>query len=109
MSDTEKLAVLKADLQLLTNTQDDYLSFLLSAAKAAMTREGITDDESDDYNICQTTYAAYLYRKRAAGTNAATLGTGFAPSGGETAMPRFLRRLMNNILMAQKAGVSDDV
>ncbi len=106
MTDAEKLAMLKHDLQLLTNTQDEYLTFLLTAAEAAMTREGITDDESADYNVCQIDYAAYLFRKRAASTQSSTIGTGFSPSGGETAMPRFLRYQMNNILMQQKARAS---
>lgn len=103
MTDTEKLAVLKMDLQLLTNTQDDYLRFLLEAAAASMQREGIAAEDSADYNAAQTEYAAWIYRKRAAGTGGAG---GFAPDGGETAMPRFLRRHLNNILMAQKAGAS---
>lgn len=99
MTNAEKLAILKMDLQLLTNTQDEYLSFLLDAARSAIEREGVMDDDSADYNACQVSYAAWLYRKRAANTT----GTGgFAPSGGETAMPRFLRRMLNNILLAQK-------
>lgn len=100
MTDAEKLAMLKTNLQLLTNTQDTYLEFLLTAAVAAMTREGITAEDTADYNACQIDYAAYLFRKRAAGTSGAG---GFAPDGGETAMPRFLRYQLNNILMAQKA------
>ena len=102
MNTAEKLAILKSNLQLLTNTQDEYLNFLLGAAEAAMAREGIADDGSADYNACQVDYAAYLFRKRAASTSATVLGTGFAPSGGETAMPRFLRYQLNNILMSQK-------
>lgn len=103
MTSAEKLAVLKMDLQLLTNTQDDYLTFLLSAAEASIQREGIVPEDTADYNAVQTEYAAWLYRKRAAGTAGAG---GFAPDGGETAMPRFLRRQMNNILISQKAGAS---
>lgn len=99
MTCAEKLAILKSNLQLLTNTQDEYLMFLLNSATAAMTREGISDDGTADYTACQIDYAAYLFRKRAS----STLGSsGFAPSGGETAMPRFLRYELNNILMAQK-------
>lgn len=104
MNGTEKLAILKSNLQLLTNTQDTYLNFLMEAAKAAMSREGIVDDHSADYNACQIDYAAYLFRKRAASTSGNSTEKGFAPGGGETAMPRFLRYQMNNILMAQKAG-----
>ena len=102
MTDTEKLAILKSNLQLLTNTQDTFLNFLLGAAKAAMEREGITFDDTADVNACQIDYAAYLFRKRAASTVDSTSGTGFAPGGGETAMPRFLRYQLNNILMSQK-------
>lgn len=105
MTDAEKLALLKQNLQLLTNTQDEYLTFLLTAAKAAMTREGIQEEPcTADYYACQIDYAAYLYRKRGANTQSSTIGTGFAPSGGETAMPRFLRYQLNNILLSQKAG-----
>lgn len=104
MNKAEKLTLLKTDLQLLTNTQNEYLGLFLDAAAAAMAREGIADDNTADYNACQISYAAHLFRRRAASTASATLGTGFAPAGGETAMPRFLRRMMNNILLAQKAG-----
>ena len=102
MTNAEKLTLLKSDLQLLTNVHDTYLNFLLETAEAAMAREGITDDDTADYNACQIQYAAYVFRKRASGTESSTMGTGFAPGGGETAMPRFLRRQLNNILMAQK-------
>lgn len=103
MTDAEKLALLKTNLQLLTNTQDEYLTFLLTAAKAAMEREGIElVDCSADINACQIDYAAYLFRKRAANTSGVN---GFAPDGGETAMPRFLRYQLNNILLSQKAKV----
>lgn len=104
MTDAEKLAILKSDLQLLTNTQDTYLSFLLDTAEAGMAREGIADDDSADYTACLIQYAAYLFRKRASNTGSANGETGFAPSGGETAMPRFLRYQLNNILLSQKAG-----
>lgn len=103
MTDAEKLSLLKHNLQLLTNTQDEYLTFLLTAAGSAMQREGITLDDTADCNACQIDYAAYLFRKRAASTQSSTMGTGFAPSGGETAMPRFLRYQLNNILLSQKA------
>ena len=100
MTAQEKLTILKSDLQLLTNVHDAYLGHLLSAAAAAMKREGIIEDTMPDYYACQISYAAWLFRKRAASTS----GTGgFAPSGGETAMPRFLRWQLNNLLMSQKA------
>lgn len=105
MTDAEKLTILKHDLQRLTNAQDNYLTFLLETAAAAMAREGIQSEDTADYNACQIDYAAYLFRKRAASTSDSTAGTGFAPGGGETAMPRFLRYQLNNILLSQKAKV----
>lgn len=105
MTDAEKLAILKHDLQRLTNAQDEYLTFLLERAAAAMAREGIQSEDTADYHACQIDYAAYLFRKRAASTQSSTMGTGFASSGGETAMPRFLRYQLNNILLSQKAKV----
>ena len=99
MTAQEKLAILKSNLQMLTSANDAFLEYLLTAAEAAMSREGIIDDGTADYEACVIDYAAYLFRKRAASTEGAG---GFAPGGGETAMPRFLRYQLNNILMAQK-------
>lgn len=87
MTDQQTLVWLKADLQLMTSANDVLLSHLINAAKAAIEREGIQADGSDDYDAIVVSYAAYLFRKRAAS---------------ETSMPRFLRWMMNNILMAQK-------
>lgn len=100
MTAQEKLSVLKSNLQLLTTAQDTYLAQLLTAAEASIKREGVVDDDTADYTMCVIDYAAWLYRKRAASTAG---DGGFAPSGGETAMPRFLRWQLNNILMSQKA------
>lgn len=91
MSKQEKLALLKYNLQLTTNANDDLLNFFLDTADARIKREGVTDDDSIDYASCQIDYAAYLFRKRAAGQ----------PDSG---MPRFLRWAMNNLLFSQKAG-----
>lgn len=99
MTAQEKLTMLKYNLQMLTAANDPYLEYLLTAAEAAISREGIVDDSSADYNACVIDYAAYLFRKRAASTEGAG---GFAPGGGETAMPRFLRYQLNNLLISQK-------
>ncbi len=61
---------------------------IVTAGEAAINREGIKDDGTADYENCVIDYAAYLFRKRA---------------GTETAMPRFLRWELNNILVSQKA------
>lgn len=89
MTDQQRLVLLKADLQLLTSANDALLSHLLQAAEAAVKREGIRDDGTADYDAVIISYAAYLFRKRAAA---------------ETGMPRFLRWMMNNLLLSQKAG-----
>ena len=94
MTDKEKLIVLKKDLQLLTDANDEYLAQLISLSKSAIATEGIElgDDVGSDMAVVQ--YAAYLFRKRASA---------------ETTMPRFLRYQLNNMLFKQKAGVQDDL
>ena len=87
MTDQQTLILVKADLQLMTSANDVLLLHLIDAAKAAIEREGIQADGSADYDAIVVSYAAYLFRKRAAS---------------ETSMPRFLRWMMNNILVAQK-------
>lgn len=90
MTDVQRLAILKQDLQLLTTANDDYLMTLILAAKNAIQTEGITLVEGNvlvDTAIIQ--YAAYLFRKRASE---------------ETMMPRFLRYQLNQLLFSQKVG-----
>lgn len=96
MTNAERLIVLKADLQMLTSANDELLTFLLEAGESAIRREGIIDDGTVDYEHCVISYAAYLFRKRAA----ATAGG----NDGDTSMPRFLRYEMNNLLFSQKTG-----
>lgn len=94
MTAEEKLELLKMDLQLLSAKDDAYLQHLLNFAAGAMAEEGVEDDNSVTYSGVQIEYAAFLYRKRAAST-----------SGGKdsaTAMPRFLRWHLNNLLFKQK-------
>lgn len=90
MTDTQRLALLKQDLQLLTNANDDFLMTLILAAKNAIQTEGIVLVEGNvlvDTVIVQ--YAAYLFRKRASE---------------ETMMPRYLRYQLNQLLFSQKVG-----
>lgn len=91
MKNEERMAILKADLQMLTRANDEYLEALLYLAENAITREGIKLSEGDiesDMAIIQ--YAAYLFRKRAAK---------------ETEMPRHLRYQLNNMLFGQKGSM----
>ena len=94
MDTGERLVLLKQNLQMLTDANDPFLTHLLAAGEAAMEREGIYPDGSIDYDACVIDYAAYLFRKR--GVNSSGGATG------ETAMPRFLRWRLNNLLMSQK-------
>lgn len=88
MTKEDKLKILKQDLQRPTSSNDSFLSFLLDMAAIAVQREGITLVENDmDIDMAVVQYAAYLFRKR---------------SSSETAMPRFLRWRLNNILFSQK-------
>lgn len=88
MNDAEKLVVLKHDLQRETNANDELLQHLLSVSKGLIEDEGIIFEDSIKFDMAQIHYAAYLFRKRASS---------------ETAMPRFLRYELNNLLFSQKA------
>ena len=93
MTKEERLTLLKNDLQMITSSNDSLLSSLLDASVEYIQKEGITLVENDigiDMVIVQ--YAAYLFRKRASE---------------ETAMPRFLRYNLNNILFSQKGKRND--
>lgn len=88
MTSDEKLVLLKQDLQMITSANDEFLKSLITTAESAIQREGIMLVENDmDIDMAVVQYAAYLFRKRA---------------GNETAMPRFLRWRLNNILFSQK-------
>lgn len=90
MTEEDRLTLLKADLELLSRTQDALLMHLLKVAEERIQAEGIrlTDSVSDE-NL-RVMYAAYLYRKRTAEN---------------TAMPRMLRYALNNRLMKEKGAV----
>lgn len=94
MTNDIKLSLLKADLQMTTNVNDEYLEFLLRSAVKLIEREGIINDGSDEYSLIQIQYAAYMFRKRASS---------------DTKMPRYLRWEMNNFLIHQKAQVKNDI
>ena len=91
MDEAARLIVLKQDLQSLTTANDDFLKTLMKLAASEIQTEGIMLTEGDiDSDMAVIQYAAYLFRKRA---------------GTDTAMPRFLRRKLNNMLFSQKGKV----
>ena len=95
MTDDERLEILKKDLQMLTNSNDNYLSILLNQAEAQIQREGVDLSAGIEGDMVVIQYAAYLFRKRA---------------GGETAMPRFLRLQLNNMKVSQaRRGEKNDL
>lgn len=94
MDKEQQLIVLKADLQMMTKANDEYLGQLLDSAMEMIKREGIKEEGSVEYGMIVIHYAAYLFRRRA---------------GAETAMPRYLRYEMNNLLFHQKGAAQDDL
>ena len=93
MTDADKLIILKKDLQMISNTNDEYLSKLLEFSKALMIQEGIHYIQDDiGCEMINIHYAAYLFRRR---------------GGSETNMPRFLRWELNNLLFSQKGKAND--
>ena len=89
MTKEQLLAMVKLDLQMMTNAFDGYLLQLLAAAEQMIAEEGIVLTSSHQDDQLRIMYAAYLYRKRAED----------APQ-----MPRMLRWALNNRLFAQKGG-----
>lgn len=94
MTTADRLVILKQDLQMLTNVNDEYLTQLLNLAVSAITAEGITLTDDVESDMAVVMYAAYLFRKRASA---------------ETTMPRFLRYMLNNMLFSQKAVADNDL
>ena len=88
MTDEDILEYLKLNLAIIRDTWDKYLLNLIDVSRQAISREGITlEDTREDANLI-VMYAAYLYRKRAEDS---------------AAMPRMLRYALNNRLFAEKS------
>lgn len=87
---TDKLRILKLDLQIATSAYDELLMQMISSAEDMIAREGIVlDGEKAEDTQLVVMYAAYLYRRR---------------RDENPAMPRSLRFALNNRLFSQKAG-----
>lgn len=82
-----KLLMLKKDLQRTGPLpgDDEYLPFLIEAAEARLSREGIQDDGSMDYAQTVVGTAAWMYRKRINGE----------------AEPAYLRRMRLDLLLTR--------
>lgn len=86
MMDVDLLAMLKVDLGIMAKAYDERLMQYLQAAKAEITREGITLLDTMDDNQLVVMYAAWSWRKRDTGEG----------------MPRMLRYALNNRLFSEK-------
>lgn len=96
MNAQERLNMLKQDLEMISESRNDYLSFLLLQAERILQIEGVENDGTEAYEGVLISYAAYLFRKRAADSSGG--------KDGQTGMPRFLRIQINNLIISQKAG-----
>lgn len=87
MTNSDILAMMKSNLQLIGTTWDEYLTQLIEVSTREIGREGVVLDTSqiDDVNLI-VMYASYLYRKR----------------NTDGPMPRMLRYALNNRLFAGK-------
>lgn len=88
MDEATRLMLLKIDLQITTDKMDDYLNALLAGAAAAIAQEGIKLADTTEDGLLTIQYAAYLYRRR---------------REQETAMPRYLRWMLNNRKVSKEA------
>lgn len=94
MTDADRIALLRQDLQNPPAASDTYLTHLLATAEERIAKEGIILTESVGDEDLRIMYAAYLYRKRGKDDNP---------------MPRMLRYALNNRLFSQKGAESDAV
>lgn len=94
MTNEEMLHMLKYDLQMRTEANDEYLNQLIEYSKKAIEREGIKLSNDLECSMIIVQYAAYLFRKR--GSN-------------DSQMPRFLRYSLNNLLLSQKGQIDDNL
>lgn len=89
MAEDIKMTLLRLDLQRIGEAPDaPLLENYLGAASSNLKRQGITEDESEDYTALVVGTAAWMYRKRVTGE-------------GE---PRYLKRMRCDLWGAQKLG-----
>ena len=87
LTDEDILEILKVDLQVSSPALDRYLLVLITSARAYITQEGITLEDTAQDAMLVEMYAAYLYRRR---------------REENVQMPRMLRWALNNRLFSQK-------
>lgn len=92
MTDAEKLAILKKNLQIVNSANDGLLTHLLDQSGRRLGTMGVSDDGSGEYNDLLIDFAAYLFRAR-------------ARLEVDSGMPRFLRKELNDMKIRQRAEV----
>lgn len=88
------LGMLKIDLGISTNAYDSRLGQYITSAQAEVSREGVSFPETltlDDMQLI-VMYAAWMWKRRESGDG----------------MPRMVRYLLNNRIVAQKMGGDAD-
>lgn len=90
MTSSERLAILKKNLQRINGANDDFLLHLLQQSSHRFEIMAITDDGSPAYDEALIDFAAYLFRNR-------------DKNGMDSEMPRFLRKEINDLKLHQAA------
>lgn len=95
LDDANLILLLRQDLQRTGSIpgEDSYLTHLIRAARDSLARQGIHDEDSEDYYQAVVSTAAWLYRKRVNGE----------------AEPIFLRRMRLDLIVSQQARRGQDV
>lgn len=94
LDDSSLVLLLRQDLQRTGNIpgEETYLFHLLQASRSSLERQGVRDDDSEDYYQTVVSTAAWLYRKRVSGEDE----------------PRFLRRMRLDLIASQQARRGED-
>lgn len=89
MTESERLVLLKSNIDRPNYSNDAFLKKLMEQAEAEAVQNGIDMSDKDDIkvNMLIIDWAAYLFRKR---------------DGVNAGMPEFLRKERNDLLFAQK-------
>lgn len=89
LDDANLLIFLRQDLQRTGSIpgEETYLGHLIQAARSSLERQGVREEDAEDYYQTVVSTAAWLYRKRVTGE----------------AEPKFLRRMRLDLIVSQQA------
>lgn len=94
LDDANLMLLLRQDLQRTGSLpgEDDYLLHLIKAARSSLARQGVREEDGEDYYQVVVSTAAWLYRKRVSGESE----------------PQFLRRMRLDLIVSQQARRGSD-